>query len=279
MRRLSSASAKVFEPLILKRSVLEDATTTASEIMDCRRLSKSYNVLLTCEHAQGALPRPYAWSEKDSWVRNTHYAFDIGSAVLTREMAQRLGCVAVLGRFSRLLVDLNRPLASETLFRQEADGKTLEINSNMSRADRDWRLWRYYLPYHMALGEVAARVDPGLVLSMHTFNPEYEGNTRSFELGVLCTTEDELARQIAQRLNESGFSVQINQPWSGRDGFMFAADCVKIASRPGTRKSIMLEVRNDLALNTAWRSRAIECVASAIPDTYLAAHASERPAA
>ena len=73
-------------------------------------------VVLTCEHASNRLPEPWKWSERDQRLIDDHWAWDIGAADFSRELADRLGAVAVLARFTRLLVDANRPLDSDTLF-------------------------------------------------------------------------------------------------------------------------------------------------------------------
>lgn len=66
----------------------------------------------------------------------------------------------------------------------------------MTEADRNWRLWHYYIPYHLAMGKMAQKFKPKLVISIHSFNPIYEGESRDFELGVLCTHDNVLALQV-----------------------------------------------------------------------------------
>jgi predicted N-formylglutamate amidohydrolase len=47
---------------------------------------------------------------------------------LTHEISRRLGAAAVAGRWSRLLVDLNRPVSDPTLVRREAGGVEIPWN-------------------------------------------------------------------------------------------------------------------------------------------------------
>jgi len=221
-------------------------------------------ILLTCEHASNRLPRPYNWSVDDQWVKTTHWAYDIGAFEFAKELAQELGVVLVSAQFSRLLVDPNRPLASETLFRQDADGKRLDINRHMTKSDRNWRIWHYYLPFHQTLGEVARKIDPRLILSIHSFNPSYEGSQRDFDLGVLCTTEDHLAAEISQGFEAKGYKSRINMPWSGKEGFMYSADSLKVSGTPGSRRAIMVEMRNDLVVQPLWRKSAVHCLVQSL---------------
>jgi len=221
-------------------------------------------ILLTCEHASNRLPRPYNWSAEDQWVKETHWAYDIGAYEFATELGQELGVVVVSAMFSRLLVDPNRPLASETLFRQEADGKRLDINRQMSKSDRNWRIWHYYLPFHQTLGEVASKSEPRLILSIHSFNPAYEGTQRNFDLGVLCTTEDHLAAEISDGFQANGYKSRVNMPWSGKEGFMYSADSLKVSGTPGSRRAIMIEIRNDLVIQPLWRKAAVQCLVQSL---------------
>jgi predicted N-formylglutamate amidohydrolase len=80
--------------------------------------------LVTCEHASNVLPHGYKWgqdAERDNGaLADQHWAFDPGSANFARELSQAAGAVGVMSRFSRLLCDVNRPLASDTLCRSES---------------------------------------------------------------------------------------------------------------------------------------------------------------
>ena len=53
-------------------------------------------MLITCEHASNHVPGPFDWPEEDDWLRETHWAFDLGAAKLSRAIAEHLGAVAVL---------------------------------------------------------------------------------------------------------------------------------------------------------------------------------------
>ena len=58
-----------------------------------------------------------------------HWSFDAGAEDFTRELVSRLPAVGVLARFSRLLCDANRPLGSDSMFRDTADGLPVELNN------------------------------------------------------------------------------------------------------------------------------------------------------
>lgn len=259
----------------LSVSVKASKFDEACEIVDHRTESKVFSgkVMITAEHASNELPKPYQWSTQDqNTVADAHWAYDPGTAECARELAQELGAVAVLGRWSRLLVDLNRPLASDTLMRTTADmGQPIQLNADLPQADRDWRLQRYYLPFHLELGRAARVVDPLLLLSIHSFSPVYDGEVRDFEIGVLASTEETLARQLVYALQRCGYDTRLNEPWSGKEGFMYSADSVKVSGPPGRRQAVMLEFRNDLLSNRVWRAGVVSALAESLSvDTVVA---------
>ena len=49
----------------------------------------------------------------------------------------------------------------------------------------------------MGLGVVASSIQPSLIVSVHSFNPIYEGQVRDFAVGVLSTTNDALALEAS----------------------------------------------------------------------------------
>ncbi len=72
-------------------------------------------ILLLCDHAARRLPpATAAWASSRNCSR-PHIAYDIGAAAVTRALAESYGAAAVLGGWSRLLIDLNRGEDDPTL--------------------------------------------------------------------------------------------------------------------------------------------------------------------
>jgi len=216
-------------------------------------------VFLTCEHASERLPAGWSWPARDRRLVGTHWAFDPGAAELTAELAAALRAPAVLSRFSRLLVDPNRPADSDTLFRAEAEGEPVELNRDLSDAERRTRLERFHRPYHEAIDQRLAGHGAEVVFSIHTFTPIYEGQVRQVEVGVLFDTQEALAVALAERIARAGFRTALNEPWSGRAGLIYAAE--RHAGAHG-RKALELEVRQDLAVRPEVRTRLVEVLAA-----------------
>jgi len=209
-------------------------------------------LVLTCEHASADVPPPLQVSDADRpWLR-THWGVDLGAADVTRALSAALDAPAVLGVASRLVLDLNRPPGDPTLVRAEVEGHPLAFNAALDETARQERLERIHTPYHAAveaqLRARQARPGPVLLLSVHSFTPSYMGTRRDVQMGVLFDDHEHLARGLTRDLAALGWDTRLNEPWSGREGLIYAA------SRHGRAQGcpyLELEVRQDLIATPA----------------------------
>lgn len=211
-------------------------------------------LLLTCEHASARLPEGWRWPERDARLHGTHWTFDLGAAELTHELSESLRSAAVLSTFTRLLADPNRAADDPSLFRTHAEGLPVELNARLDEDDVRRRIDRYWSRYHDAVDREAAKTAAPVLLSMHTFTPVYEGTPRAMEIGVLFDREDALAAALAEALAAEGFVVAMNEPYSGKEGLIYAAE--RHASAHG-KHALELEVRQDLAVTPEARARVV----------------------
>ncbi len=216
-------------------------------------------LVFTCEHASAELPDPWIWPGEDRWLVETHWASDIGAAAFTRRVAARTNAPAVLSRFSRLLIDPNRPLESDTLFRENAEGRTVHLNEALLEAERARRIDRFYHPYHAAVSSIVEESACDTVFSIHTFTDDYEGEKRVLEIGVLFDEDEELAYRLVRHLADAGFQVAPNEPWSGKLGLAYSP--VRHAQEFG-RCALEIEARQDLIVEESFAARLAEALAS-----------------
>lgn len=225
-------------------------------------------IVMTCEHASERVPEGFAaetgfaWPEADRWLRGTHWAYDLGAEAIAIEHARAVGARLVCARFSRLLIDPNRPLSSDTLFRDVAEGRPVTMNRAITARDRDARVGLLYEPFHAAVDRaVAASTRAEIVFAVHTFTHEYEGQRRSLEIGILFDREDALGARVIAGLRDAGFDVAANEPWSGKAGL------IHVAAHHGDRygkRALELEVRQDLAEDPAFRARLVPVLAAVL---------------
>jgi len=225
-------------------------------------------LLLLCDHASRALPSRYGLLglPESSW--QTHIAFDIGAATVTRTLAAAFAAPAILGRWSRLLVDLNRGEDDPTLVMQLSDGAIVAGNRGVDRREIEQRIARYHRPYHDAIAaEIQRQGEAGsvaAVLSIHSFTPAWKGRARPWQVGILWDRDPRLAVPLMAELRAAGFSVGDNEPYSGA----LENDTLY---RHGTMKGLphaLIEIRQDLIgeedAARAFASRLVPIIAAAL---------------
>lgn len=227
----------------------------AFEAIDGERTSP---VFLTCEHASQRLPEGYAWHPADRRLVDTHWAYDLGAAEIVNELSAAIRAPAVLSRFSRLLIDPNRAEDAESLFLAEAEGAPVELNRDITEAERARRIERFHRPYHEAIDSRLGVHRAEILFSIHSFTPVWEGKARPMEVGVLFDEEDELAERLEKILREAGFATAMNEPYSGKAGLIYSAGR---HARVHGRRALELEVRQDLSVRPDFRARLVDSLA------------------
>src|SRR5476651_145064 len=130
-------------------------------------------LLFVCDHASNALPQNYGTLGLDASLFATHIASDIGAAEVTRTLAAEFKATAVLARWSRLLVDLNRGEDDPTIVMKLSDGSIIAGNRAVDAAAIAERVAQFHRPYHARIAQeiddvLAAGAVP-VLLSMHSF--------------------------------------------------------------------------------------------------------------
>lgn len=169
-------------------------------------------LILTCEHASAKMPDEYQNLGLDIMDFDTHIARDKGAKEITAFLAQRLGCFAILGGYSRLLIDLNRRCNEEELIVKQSDGTLIGGNQFLSEAEKQSRIRRYYNPYYEAINEQVVYLEKEgikpVVFSIHSYTPQLKGGAyRPWQAGVLYHKPSALADFLYQNLQMTGHKV------------------------------------------------------------------------
>jgi len=203
-------------------------------------------LLFVCDHASNSLPPPYGSLGLDQALFATHIASDIGAAEVTRILAADFQATAVLARWSRLLVDLNRGEDDPTIVMKLSDGSIIPGNASASEAEIAVRIEAFHSPYHAAIAqEISSMRASGtvpVIVSVHSFTPVWKGRRRPWEIGILWDRDARLARPMMDELGRAGFVVGDNEPYSGE----LENDCLY---RHGTMLGlphVLIEIRQNL---------------------------------
>lgn len=205
-------------------------------------------MVLIADHAMNLLPPAYGNLGLPQTAFQRHIAYDIGIEGLTRKLAARLGVPAVMGRFSRLLIDPNRGEDDPTLIMKISDGAIVPGNHPMTQEEWDSRLNRYHRPYHNAVDGVLqkAATQSGrapLIFSLHSYTPFWKTVPRPWHAAVLWDTDHRAVHPLLAHLRASGdIVVGDNEPY---DGALKGDTMYRHCMLKGIAHAL-LEVRQDL---------------------------------
>lgn len=205
-------------------------------------------VLLVADHASRFFPASMNQLGLADWVLDRHVAWDIGSDMLTRFLADLLDAPAILAGFSRLIVDPNRKLDDPTAFIEISDGITIPGNLDLSDEQKELRVKSFFEPYHSAISNrlEAFRADgivPALI-SVHTCTPVFAQVVRPWHIGIMWDKDPRIALPMMEKLKEmEGVCFGDNEPYSGRHTHDFTIDN---HAEPIGLPHVGIEVRQDL---------------------------------
>lgn len=209
---------------------------------------RSLGLVLVADHASRALPEEYGGLGVGESEFERHIAYDIGVEAVTRMLASALDAPAVLGGFSRLLIDPNRGEDDPTLIRQLYDGTIVPANYPMSEAERTRRLDLYYRPYHAAVGAMVTAVAQTsgmapMIVSVHSFTPVLQGRVRPWHIGVLWDLDDRVAAPMIEMLaSDPQLRVGDNEPYDGA----LKGDTMYRHAIANGYAHVLMEIRQDL---------------------------------
>lgn len=232
-------------------------------------------LIVACDHAGRTIPRSLGTLGLEEQYLDDHIAWDIGAAEVARILCRRLGGVAVLGNYSRLVIDLNRQLDDATAIPAISDGVLIPGNLNLGELQRTQRIRELFMPYHEALHReimsmTSADYAPAMV-NIHSFTPRQHGLDRPWDVGVLWDADARLALPLMARLRSSGdMLVGDNEPYSGRHPADFTAD--HHAERLGLACA-GVEIRQDLVAGpggqATWADRLARALEAVLDDEEL----------
>ena len=180
------------------------------------------SVLIVCDHASAQIPSRHGDLGLAADSLTDHVAWDIGAATISRLLAERLGCHAILAGVSRLVIDCNRQPGDPSSIPHCTCGITVPGNHGVDDAEAEARAGAWFWPYHREIGTVLGRMfrhgPVPAMISVHSFTPCMQGFQRPWQVGVLWNRDGRMALPVIDSLRQvPGLCVGDNQPYSGRE--------------------------------------------------------------
>nr|WP_244491019.1 N-formylglutamate amidohydrolase [Paramesorhizobium deserti] len=219
--------------------------------VECVNAEGQSPLFLTCEHAGRAVPAALGDLGVLPEEMDRHIAYDVGADGLSRRLSEQLDAPLILQRYSRLVIDCNRPFAAADCFVEESDGTLVPANTTLSHLERKRRYEEIHQPLHEAISEALdkrqAAGRPTMLVSVHSFTPVMRatGAVRNFELGLLHNRDRRFADALAEtfRAANPDIMVRLNEPYIVDDMSDYT---IPMHGEKRRIPHVLLEVRHDL---------------------------------
>lgn len=205
--------------------------------------------LLVCEHAGKNIPPELHHLGLDAHFVDTHIGYDIGAYEMTIALAQQLDATAVIGHYSRLVIDCNRSLTAPDCIPAHSDGVRIPGNQNVSIEDRAFRIKQIYQPFHSTVFQTLTdklATNPQLKLgNIHSFTPmlSSEASPRPWDIGFVYRNPNPSQQLIRYIRQHSEYCVGDNQPY---DGVIHKGYTVPAFADVNDLPAFLVEFRQDL---------------------------------
>jgi predicted N-formylglutamate amidohydrolase len=175
--------------------------------------------LLIGDHAGTAIPAALGTLGMAAADLSRHIACDIGVRGMGHALARLLDAAFIHQAYSRLVIDCNRDPASADAVPEVSDGTSIAGNRSITEMELLERRAAIHEPYQAAIASHAAvrtGLDiPNILVSLHSFTPVMNGESRPWHVGVLHGGGDAaFARRVLTALcDRDGLTVGDNEPY------------------------------------------------------------------
>ncbi len=175
-------------------------------------------IIFTCEHASNAIPKDYLNLFKNKKkILLTHRGYDQGTKELSKELGKHFKAPVIYGKFSRLLVDLNRSQSHKTAFS--------EMTKTLSKLEKKEIINLYHKPHWDQIKSlISKKIAEGfkvIHIGVHSFTPILFDEVRNAEFGILYHSSKKAEAQFAviwQKAlrHECRLRTRRNYPYDGK---------------------------------------------------------------
>ena len=178
--------------------------------------------LLTSDHYGRAIPRSLGDLGLPPDELTRHIAWDLGIAGVADALSTHLGAHLIAQRYSRLVIDCNRPPGVPSSIPRISESTIIPGNEALTREAAEMRRQAIFDPYHRRIAEVIeARLRdrvPTVLVSLHSFTPVYAGIIRPWHIGTLYHRDTRLPPLLLKWLRaEPNLVVGDNEPYAVSD--------------------------------------------------------------
>ncbi len=217
--------------------------------------------LLTCDHYGRLIPQALGDLGLPESELMRHIGWDIGIAGVAERMSEDLDAHLIVQRYSRLVIDCNRPPHVASSIPLISEATTVPGNEGITREAKELRRAEIFDPYHRRIDAIieARRHNnmPTILVSLHSFTPVYAGIARPWHIGTLYQRDKVLPSLLLQALRaEPDLVVGDNEPYAVSDQTDYT---IPVHAESRGLMNTGIEIRQDLisdkAGEKAWADR------------------------
>jgi len=227
-------------------------------------------ILLVCEHAGRHVPQSLGLLGLPVSAFDLHISHDIGAENTSRRLAEHLGSTLVLQRYSRLVIDCNRPAGVPSSIPEISDEIPVPGNIGLSKTDRHQRQDQIFAPFSASCLHHIAQPHIRAAFSIHSFTPVLARQCRPWDIGFLYRSPTSRGQELADLCarNWPDLVVGYNDPYGIEDDNDWF---VPVCAEPRQIPHCLIEIRNDLISTDAgcakWAARLHQLFTEFMEDT------------
>lgn len=205
-------------------------------------------ILIICDHAGRQIPHRCQRQPLAKEDMERHIAWDVNARDVAITVAEKLKAPLVAQRYSRLVIDMNRPVEVHDSIPNVSDGTLIPFNQHVSDEERKARIQSLYWPYHNKISEYLdnAHSTEKCIVAIHSFTPQLRNRPfRNWHVDLISRTRLEFVTFFQGQLQSKLSNLNIGL------GDVFPMDAKRDFTLPfhGERRDIYnmsIEIRNDL---------------------------------
>jgi predicted N-formylglutamate amidohydrolase len=209
--------------------------------------------LLTADHYGRTIPRALGDLGLPESELTRHIAWDIGIAGVASALSRHLDAHLIAQRYSRLVIDCNRPPQSPNSIPRISEATIIPGNEGLTRDAAEARRSEVFDPYHRRISEAIdnrlRRGIPTVLVSLHSFTPVYAGIARPWHVGTLYQSDTRLPPLLLKGLRaQADLVVGDNEPYAVSDETDYT---IPVHGEARGLMNTGIEIRQDLIADRA----------------------------
>ncbi len=232
----------------------------------------------TCDHYGRLIPRKMGDLGLPAEELTRHIAWDIGISGVAKTLSQHLDAQLIAQRYSRLVIDCNRPPDAASSIPRLSEATMIPGNEALSREATEIRRREIFDPYHRRIKEIIDQrlheAKPTVLVALHSFTPVYAGVARPWHIGTLYHRDMTLPPLLLKALRaEADLVVGNNEPYAVSNETDYT---IPVHGEARGLINTGIEIRQDLIADQAGQAQWSERLARILGEIEVALRAARK---